>query len=184
MQQQRQHLGALFVVMLVLLGAHLAEHNRIDDLEMRGVGRQRQVHLVVVELAVARCAEMILHVARTLDFIRRRRAALEFVEQGAMRLAHHLGQYVEAAAMGHAQHDLLHAEIAAALDDLFERGNQAFAAVEAEALGSGELDVDKLLEAFGLDQLVENRALAFDGEGYGLFRPFNPLLHPGLFGRA
>ena len=38
-----------------------------------------------------------------------------------MRLAHHLDQHVEAAAMRHAEHDLLHAEIAAALDDLLER---------------------------------------------------------------
>jgi len=37
---------------LVLLGAHLAERHRIDDLEMRRIGGERQVHLVAVELAV------------------------------------------------------------------------------------------------------------------------------------
>ena len=36
-----------------------------------------------------------------------------------------------------------------------------FAAVEAEALGAGEFDVAELLEAFGLDELVEDGALAF-----------------------
>jgi hypothetical protein len=69
-------------------------------------------------------------------------AALELVEQRAMRLAHHLGQHVEAAAMGHAEHDVLHAQIAAALDDLLERRDQRLAAVEAEALGAGVLDVE------------------------------------------
>jgi hypothetical protein len=37
---------------LILLGAHLAEHDRIDDLKVRGVGGQRQVNIVAVELAV------------------------------------------------------------------------------------------------------------------------------------
>ena len=47
MDQQRQHGRALVgvSVMLVLLGAHLAEHHRVDDLEMRRVGGQRQMHL-------------------------------------------------------------------------------------------------------------------------------------------
>ena len=58
-------------------------------------------------------------------------------------------------------HDFLHAEIAAALDDLLERRDQRFAAVEAEALGAGVFDVEEFLEAFGLDQLVEDGALAF-----------------------
>ena len=102
--QQRQHHGAVFRrrVVLVLLGARLAERHRIDDFQMRRIGGERQVHLVAVELAVRRGAEMILHVAGAFDLVRRRRAALEFVEQRAVRLAHHLRQHVEAAAMRHA----------------------------------------------------------------------------------
>ncbi len=38
--------------------------------------------------------------------------------------------------MRHAQHDLLEAELAAALDDLLERRDQGFAAVDPEALGA------------------------------------------------
>ena len=56
---------------LVLLGARLAQHDRVDDLEMRGVGGQRQVDLVAVELAVGRGAEVVLHVARALDVVGR-----------------------------------------------------------------------------------------------------------------
>ena len=73
----------------------------------------------------------------------------------------HLGEHVEAAAMRHAEDDLLHAELAAALDDLLERRDHRLAAVEAEALGAGVFDVEELLEALGLDQLVEDGALAF-----------------------
>ncbi len=86
--------------------------------------------------------------------------------------------------MRHAEHDLLHAEIAAALDDLFERRDQRLAAVEAEALGAGELGVAVFLEAFGLDQLVEDRALAFAREGDLLVGAFDALLNPSLLLRV
>jgi hypothetical protein len=66
--------------------------------------------------------------------------------------------------MRHAKHDLFHAEIAAALDDLLQRRDQRFTAVKPEALGAGEFDVAELLEAFGLDQLVEDGAPALGGE--------------------
>ena len=66
--------------------------------------------------------------------------------------------------MGHAEDDLVEAELAAALDDLLERRDHRLAAVEAEALGAGVFDIEEVLEPFGLDQLVEDGALAFGGE--------------------
>ena len=61
--------------------------------------------------------------------------------------------------MRHAEHDLLHAERAAALDDLLQRRNDGFGAVEAETLGARIFDVEEFLEAFRLDELVaESRA--------------------------
>gem|GEM_PF-5080693 len=189
MQQERHDLGALFkrhhffaraAKELVLLGARLAHDDRVYDFEMRGVGRQRQVHLVVVELAVRRRAKVIFDVARTFDIIRRIGAALEFVEDGAVRLHHHVGQDVEAAAMGHAEHDFLQAERPAALDDLLKCGDQRFTAVETKTLGALVFDVDKLLEAFGLDQLVQDRLLAIGGKFDRLVWPFDALLNPCL----
>src|SRR5690606_38994484 len=97
-------------------------------------------------------------------------AALELVEDGAVWLGHHLREHVQAAAMGHAEHDLLEAELAAALDDLLQRRDKRLATVEAEALGALVLDVDELLEAFGLDQLVQDRLLALGGEADLLVR--------------
>ncbi len=187
--EQRQHPGALLerhdvgvrpVRPLVLLGARLAEHHRIDDFQMRRIGGQRQVHPVAIEFAVRRGAEVVLDVAGARHVVGRRRAALEFVEDGAMRLAHHLGEHVEAAAMGHAEHDLAHAQIAAALDDLLQRRHYRFAAVEAEALGAGVLHVDEALEALGLDQLVEDGLLAHRGEVDALVGALDALLDPGL----
>ncbi len=165
---------------LVLLGAHLAEHHRVHDLEMRRVGGERQMYPVVVELAVRRGAEMVFDVARALDVVRGRRAALELVEDHAVRLGHDLRQHVEPAAVRHAEHDLLHAERAAALDDLLERRNHRFGAVEPEALGAGELGVAEFLETFRLDQLVEDRALALAREADLLVGPFDARLNPPL----
>jgi cysteine desulfurase len=64
MAQEGERLGSLdMVVELVLLGARLAEHHGIDDLEMRGIGGQREMHEVAVELPVRRGAEVIFDVA-------------------------------------------------------------------------------------------------------------------------
>ena len=115
------------VVELILLGAHLAEHDRIDDLEMRGIGGQRQVHVVAVELAVRGGAEVIFDVAGAFDLVGRSGAALELMEDDAVRLGHHLAQHVEPAAVGHAERDLAQAELAAALDDLLERRDHRLA---------------------------------------------------------
>src|SRR6185436_18100986 len=103
------------------------------------------------------------------------RAALELVEDGAVRLAHDAGEHVEAPAMRHADDDLLNAELAAALDDLLQRRHHRLGAVEAEALGARVLDVGELLESLGLDQFVEDRLLALDGESDFLVAAFDAL---------
>ena len=97
-----------------------------------------------------------------------------------MRLGHDLRQHVEPAAVRHADHDLAHAERAAALNDLLQRGDHRFGAVEAEALGAGEFQVAEFLETFGLDQLVEDGALAFAREADLLVGPFDAFLDPAL----
>ncbi len=83
--------------------------------------------------------------------------------------------------MGHAEDDLRHAERAAALDDLFQRRNHGFAAIKTEALGAGEFEIDEFLEALGLDELVEDRALALAGETDLLAGAFDARLQPGFF---
>src|SRR4051795_11450009 len=139
---------------------------------------------VVVELAIRRGAEMVFDVAGAFDGVGIGRAALELVEQRAVRLAHHLRQHVEAAAMRHTEHDLLHAEIAAALDDLLQRRDQRLSPIEPEALGAGELDVAEFFETLRLDQLVEDRALALAGESDLLVGALNALLNPAFLLRV
>ncbi len=123
---------------------------------------------------------MIFDVARTFHIVGIERAALELVKQRPMRLGHQLGQNVEAPAMGHAQNDVLDAQSAATLDDLFERRDQRFTAVQTKPLGAGIFDVEELFEPFGFGELVEDRPLAFLGETDLLVGAFDALLNPGL----
>ena len=58
--------------------------------------------------------------------------------------------------MRHAHRDLSDAELAAALDDLLERRDHRFAAVEAEALGAGVFQIAEFLERLGFDQFSED----------------------------
>src|SRR5712691_10858230 len=102
------------------------------------------------------------------------------MKDGAVRLGHDLRQHVEPAAERHAYHDFANAKRAAALDDLLERRNHRFAAVQPEALGSGELYVAEFLEAFGFDQFIEYGAFAFTRERNLLVRAFDAFLDPAL----
>ena len=97
-----------------------------------------------------------------------------------MRLRHDLGQHIKPAAVGHADDDLLHAERAAALDDLFQRRNHRFGAIETEALGTGEFQVAEFFETLGLHKLVEDGALALPGESNLLVGAFDAFLDPAL----
>src|SRR3954470_21820174 len=97
-----------------------------------------------------------------------------------MRFTHYLGQHVEATAVRHAQHDFLHPEIAATLDDLLKRRDQRFGAIETEPLGAGKFEIAELLKAFGFDQLHQDGAPSLAGEADFLVRSFYALLNPAL----
>ena len=182
--QDGQHLLVLEVAVLVaadvvaegLLGADLAEHHRVHRFEVRGVGHQAHVHLDPVELAVGAGAEVILHVAGSADVFRVGRAAREFVEDHAIGLGHHVGEHVEAAAVGHAIDDLAHAAAAAILDHGFQRRDHGFAAVEAEALGADVLLAEEAFVLFAADHRAQDRLLAFGAEVDRLVTALDPLL--------
>ena len=105
-------------------------------------------------------AEVILHVARTL------RAggidvAFEFGENLRERLADDVGQYVQPAAMRHADDDFVDVVRGGALEQFVENGDRRFAAFEREPLLADESRVQKMLELFGLDQSAAECARAF-----------------------
>jgi len=106
------------------------------------------------------------------------------MEDHPVGLAHDVGQHIEAAAVGHAHGDLLHAHLATALDDLLQGGNDRFRALQAEALCAGVLGMEELFESLRLDQLGQDGFLAETGEGDLLVRPLDALLDPGLLLRV
>ena len=125
---------------------------------------------------------MIFHISGAFNLLWRERAALELVENSPVRLAHNLRQNIQAAAMGHAEHNVFDAKCTAALDDLLQRRNHRLTAIKTETLGAGGLDINEFLETFGFDQLGENGALALPREGDFLVFAFKARLQPALFG--
>src|SRR5690606_38837034 len=93
-------------------------------------------------------------------------------------LVHEIGQYGKAPAMGHADDDLLEAQLAAALDDLFEGRDQRLAAVEPEALGAGVFLVEEVLEHLRFGQALQDGALAAFGEVAVVAAALHALLQP------
>jgi hypothetical protein len=104
--QHGQHLLALGVGTAVHAGAHRAFDHRVDDFQVRRVERQRQVHRAAGGGHVGAEALVVLHVTGWQVF---RRGVVELGEQVLGHLAQRVDQHVQAAAVGHADHDFLHA---------------------------------------------------------------------------
>ena len=185
--QQQGHLRrpvelALLARFRELLSARTAKHDRVHSFKVRGVGTHGEVDRIAVKLAVRRGAEVVFHIPRAERTGALRGAALELMEDLVIALAHHGGEHVQAAAVRHADDDLVDAERAAALDDLLQRRHGGFAAIETEAFGAREALVQEALKGFRFDQLAEDRKLAFAGERDALVRAFDPFLQPGFLG--
>src|SRR4030095_13113337 len=126
---------------------------------------------------------MIVRSARATPFRGLRGATLELGEQRRVALVQDVHERVEAAAMGHADHDVADAELAAALQDLLDAGDQRFAAVQAEAFRADELDAEIAFQALGLDDAPEDGAATLDGEFGVVLDVLDALLDPRLLVR-
>ena len=94
-----------------LLGPHPPLDDRIDGLQVAGVGRQREVDRVLVGGdVVGREAEVVLDVAVTADGLGQV-VAFEFVEDHSVGLVEYVGQHVQPAAVRHAHDDLADARM-------------------------------------------------------------------------
>ena len=134
--------------------------------------------LVAVELSVRRCAEVVLDVSGTGNIFGQRTAALEFIEDCAIGLAHDVGQDVQPPAMRHADDDIPDAKRPATLDDLLHRGNQSLGSIKAETLRSRVLHMEKLFQSLRFDELVENGPASFLSKLYLLAVALDSLLEP------
>ena len=154
--QDRNDLVALRVVATLLARAHRAFDDRIHDFQVRRIERERDVHVARRRANVGREALVILHVARTLHVVRVV-VTFELGEQHLRRLADDVHEHVEAAAMRHADDDLLDAALTALLDQVIEQRNQRVAAFEREALLRRILRREIELESFGGGEMPQER---------------------------
>ena len=103
------------------------------------------------------------------------------MEDDLVGLGEDVREDVQAAAVGHAVHDFLHAQRAAVLDHGFQRRDHGFAAVEAEALRADVLLAEELLVLFAAHDGLKDRLLAFGGELDFLVGAFHALLEEAAF---
>jgi hypothetical protein len=153
--QDRQDLRAQAISAAFLPGTHGPLHDRIDDLQVRWIERQRHMHIAAACTQVGGETLVVLHVAGTL-LVRRVVAPLELGEQLRRRLAEHVDQYVQPAAMRHADDDLLRARLAAALHEVVQQRNQRIAAFQREALLPHVARVEVSLQHLGRRKLPQD----------------------------
>jgi hypothetical protein len=146
----------------LLARAHAAGDHRVDDFQVRGIERQRQVHRPARGGDVGAETHVVLDVAGVGAIGRRMvELALELVEQLARRLAEGIDQHVEAAAVGHAYYGVLDPVAAGAAQHHVQQRHQAVAAFQREALLADVLGVQVAFQAFGRGQALEDPQLRF-----------------------
>ena len=156
MHQHRQHLDALLVIAALLPRPYRAFDNRVDDLEMRRVESERDVHVAAGGLHVGGEALVILDVAGALQLVEVV-ITLELFKQLFGRLAENIDEYVDAAAVRHADDDLVNPGGTALVNQVVEHRDQAVAALEREALLADVACVQVALDALSTGQLLEDR---------------------------
>ncbi len=122
-------------------------------------------------------ADVVLHVARTLRNVGVE-LTFELAEDLLVRLADHVREHVEPAAVRHTHHDLFDSGVGGAVDEEVEHRDQRLRAFEAEALLAEELGVQESLERLGVVQRGEDAALVV--ERRVAVYAFDLLLDPGL----
>ena len=178
--EERQHLAAGFGIAADSLpGAGLALDDRIDDFEVGGVGGEANLDLLAGGgFEDGFVAEVVFHVAVAPDGIRDVVFG-KLLEEDLERFPHHAGEDVEAAAVGHAHDDLVHADVRAVFDDRVDGGDHGLAALEGKPLLADVFRVQEALKELGLVDAAENPDL-FRLRKIGLVAGgFESLLQPG-----
>ena len=175
--QDRQAQPAIPVLEPPLLGPHPPLDDRVDRLEMARVGRQGQVHRVLVGRdVIGREAQVILDVP--VAGHRLGQVAFELVEDQAIRLVQDVRQDVQASTVRHPHHDLAHPLRPGPLDDRVQERDQHLAPLEREPFLPDVIPVEERLEQFRGVQLVDDPPLLLDVEVGLVPRRLHPVQEP------
>lgn len=133
----------------VLLGAGDALDDRVDGLQVRGVGGERDLDLLTVQAGEgALGAQVVLHVAGAVHRLRVE-VALELPEDLRVGLADDVGQDVQPAAVGHADDDLVQPRLGGRVEHRVQQRDDGLAALQREALLADVLGLQERLERLG-----------------------------------
>ena len=149
---------------LVLAGARHPLHHRIDELEVARIGRQAKADLPLPDLPRPGRSLVVLDV----PLVRREvgvHRALERREDPLTEISNDVGQNGQPATVGHPEHHLIDSTLGRPDDQLVEHGDDRLPPFDGEPLLSEKLGVQKLLELFGGNQLLQQLPLDLPREG-------------------
>ena len=179
MQQQRNNgVAVVAFVQDVLLGANNTLHDGVDGFQVRGVGRERNFDFAVAEHldVLAFRTQVVFHIAGTTG-LGRVHVAFELVEQDVERLAHNVGQHVQAATVRHTNDYLIKALACSSVNHRVHERDEGFRAFEGETLLTHVLGLQEVLKSLGGVKLLQNVFLLRWG-GF-IHACFEVILQPG-----
>jgi hypothetical protein len=170
--QERHHARAAVVPHVILLRADDPLDDRIHQLQVARVERQRQVNLLAVHRPVVRKAQVILDVPVSLHVLDA--LLFELRQDHLIGLVQHVRQHVEPPPVRHADDHLLDAEVDAVVHQRVDQRHHPFAPLHGKSLLPYVPRLEVLLESLGRHDLVQQR-LGLGGRELG---PIQERLHP------
>ncbi len=161
MDGHRHHLVLIATARLAGLAlqcAHHAFNDGIHHLEVRRIGHEAQLHLTTFHHSRTVVAHVVLHVAGRV-LVGGVMMALELGKQRLVRLAHHIREHVETAAVCHADHHLGRAFAAQRVDHRIEHGDERVGAFHGETLVALIRAPEEALEAVDFIEAREHLLL-------------------------
>ena len=187
MDQHRQRAAGevlcLRLVALGLLGTRAALDHGVDELEVAGVGRERDVDLLALVRPVGAGRPLVvLDVARPAARARRHDVevlvALELRQDLRVGSADRVREHVQPPAVRHAHEDVAHASVRGQAERLVEHRDQRVEPLDREALRAQERAVDVRLERLGVGEPAEDPLLLLGGQGAAVLARLHPVAQP------
>ena len=142
----------------ILLAAATPHRDRIDELQVAGIEAQRNMdRFAFAGCPVVAVTQVVQHIATAaIDF---GIGIVESPENILGTFAHDVGQHVQAAAVGHAQHDFFDAVVAGFFQCQIQQRNQRFGAFERKRFGTDEFLAHELFKNHRIGQSRQNSNL-------------------------
>ena len=122
------------------------------------------MHLRPIEFPVSRSAHVIFHITRAASLFWIGRVAEKLGNNGTERLCQNIMQNIQTTTVRHANDNFAEAELATALEDLFQRRNDRLTTIKTKALGPGIFLMKIPLKFCGIDKTLVNGLLTTQGK--------------------